>query len=241
MRSLAVANQKGGVGKTTTAVHLAHGFALAGDRVGLVDLDPQGHAHLAVHSMLGQPGAAAGPRKALRYIAKGCWFLSVPGSKNPAGLASGEELRAFLQGVENELDWLIVDCPPRLDGAGWFGLTLCREVLIPVQAQYLTTHGLPAMLRTLERVREAHPGKAALLGVLVTMLDTREAIERESLAELRERLGGQLMEGLIFRDPEFVRAAAAGRTMFEASLFTAGARAYGELVREVRYDRATTG
>lgn len=241
MRSLAVANQKGGVGKTTTAVHLARGLALAGDRVGLVDLDPQGHAQMAVHNMLGDPSVSSGPRRALRPIGDGCWLLSVPGSKNAAGLATGEELRSFLGSLENELDWLVVDCPPRLDGGGWFGLTLCREVVIPVHALYLATHGLPAMFGALERVRKSHPGRAALLGVLVTMLDTREAVQSESVAELRERLGGQMMECMIFRDPEFERAAAAGRTVFDVNLSTTGARAYGELIREVRYDRATTG
>ena len=102
-------------------------------------------------------------------------------------------------------------------------------------------HGLNQMMQTLEEARKEFPGQAALMGVLVTMLDPRDAVALEVLGDLRENLGPQLAQAVIYRDPKFVEAASHGLTLFEYHLFAKGARSYGELVREVLHGRSSSG
>ena len=94
-------------------------------------------------------------------------------------------------------------------------------------------------MQTLAEASKEFPGQAELLGVLVTMLDRREAVAREVLADLRQNLGTRLVEAIIYRDPKFVEAASHGLTLFEYQLFAKGARSYGELVREVLHGRSS--
>ena len=246
MRSVALANQKGGVGKTTTAIHLAHGLALAGQTVVILDLDPQGNATLAVQGMQKEaPVPAESIFHRLRQVSEGLWILPSPGANRTMprdaeldvdGLvALAEELR------REKVDWLVVDCPPRMDQWGWAGLQLAEEVLIPVPPEFFPMHGLTQMVETLEVAREEFPGKARLLGVLVTMLDRRWTVALEVMEDLRSNLGDRLLGTVIYRDPQLVEAASHGKTLFEYNLFATGARAYGELVREVIHGRPKTG
>ncbi len=256
MRSVALANQKGGVGKTTTAVHLAHGLALAGQRVVLMDLDPQGNATVAVQAMFADQSAASaesgrehgrggGQKPRLRELRDGLRVLPSPGASQHLP----RDLRLDVEGLvelvaeleKDGTDWVVVDCPPRMDQWGWAGLRLCKEVLIPVPPEFFPMHGLSQMMQTLAEAREEFPGQAQLLGVLVTMLDRREAVARDVLADLRQNLGAQLVEATIYRDPKFVEAASHGLTLFEYQLFSKGARSYGELVREVLHGRSPPG
>jgi chromosome partitioning protein len=255
VRSVALANQKGGVGKTTTAIHLAHGLALAGQRVVLVDLDPQGNATVAVQAMLLDPAALAeserwhhrgrGQKARLLELRDGLRVLPSPGASQNLPRSAAPDLDGLVELVgELEKDgtqWLVVDCPPRMDQWGWAGLRLCKEVLVPVPPEFFPMHGLSQMMQTLKEAREEFPGQAKLLGVLVTMLDWGQAIAREVLSDLRQNLGDQLVEALIYRDPKFVEAASHGLTLFEYQLFSKGARSYGELVREVLHGRSPPG
>jgi chromosome partitioning protein len=256
LRSVALANQKGGVGKTTTAVHLAHGLALAGQRVVLMDLDPQGNATVAVQAMFADPsaasaessreqGAGGGQKARLLELRDGLRVLPSPGASQhlPRGLRLDVEGLVELVGEleQDGTDWVVVDCPPRMDQWGWAGLRICREVLIPVPPEFFPMHGLSQMMQTLAEAREEFPGQAQLLGVLVTMLDRREAVARDVLADLRQNLGVELVETTINRDPKFVEAASHGLTLFEYQLFSKGARSYGELVREVLHGRSSPG
>ncbi len=248
MKSVALANQKGGVGKTTTDIHLAHGLALTGKKVVIFDMDPQGNATLAVQGMTASDSEVEVSDPAfeqLEPLGEGLWILPSPGaSRNVPRDAEVDVsgLTSLAQGLENaDVDWLIVDCPPRMDQWGWAGLQLCQEVLVPVQAEFFAMHGLSQMMRTLERAREEFPGRAALLGVLVTMLDEKEPIELEVLGNLRENLGSQLMGTVVYRDSQLVEAASHGLTLYQYNPFSKGARSYGELVREVVYGRAKAG
>ena len=232
------------MGKTTTAVHLAHGLALAGQRVVLLDLDPQGNATLAMHGMpeLAETVPEQGsPFAPMRRLLEGLWVLPSPGARR--NLARNvrldtEGLARLATGLEQQgVNWLLVDCPPRMDQWGWAGLQLCREVLVPVQAEFFAMHGLSQMMRTLEEARAEFPGRGQLLGVLVTMLNTREPITLDVLEDLRANLGLSLLETTIYRDAQIVEAASHGKTLFEYNLFSKGARSDGELVREVIYGR----
>ncbi len=239
MRSVAFANQKGGVGKTTTAVHMAHGLSLAGAKVALFDLDPQGNATVALQGLdhAGPLLAADGPLSLLRPVQPRLWMLGSPGADRTIDRAAKVDVSGLL-GLSEQLatagvDWLIVDCPPRMDDWGWAGLELCRQVLIPVQAEFFAMHGLSQMLATLEEAQKAFPGRAELLGVLATLLDFREGVAREVLQDLRRNLGPRVLGTVIFRDAQFVEAASHGKTLFTYNPSAKGALCYGELVREV--------
>ena len=248
MRSIALANQKGGVGKTTTAVHLAHGLAIAGDTAVILDLDPQGNATLSVQGMAETTARSAdeeppaGPFAALAPLAERLWILPSPGAYRNIDrrtVPDTAKLRALTEALaEHGADWLIVDCPPRMDAWGWAGLELCQQVLLPVQAEFFAMHGLGQMLQTLRQARKKFAGRADLLGVLPTLVDGREEISREVLDDLRENLGEQVCQAAIYRDSTFVEAASHGRTLFDYRIDAKGTLCYASLVREVRHGRA---
>lgn len=235
MRSIVLANQKGGVGKTTTAIHLAHGFALAGKRVLLMDLDPQGNATVAVQGMLGED-APDGPHEWMVPVAERLWLLpSAGGEAVQSGEATidTERLQAVVHELEGEIDVLIVDCPPRMDEWGWAGVQLCEQVIVPVQAEFFSMHGLSQMMASLDEAARRFPGKGKLRGVLPTMVDTNEEVATEILEDLRSNLKDLLLRSVIFRDSSLVEAASHGQSVFVHSPWSKGALCYTELVQEI--------
>jgi chromosome partitioning protein len=230
--SVVLANQKGGVGKTTTAIHVAHGLALSGARVALFDLDPQGNATVALQGMMqGQdpdmPLVAVGPRLRL---------LPSPGAEAVMERGVSVDIRglsSLAAKLAESTDWLIVDSPPRMDEWGWAGLQLCDEVLVPVQAEFFSMHGLSQMLGSLASAAERFPGKGRLMGVLPTMVNPSEALAQEVLEDLRRNLGTRMMKSLITRDPALVEAASHGKTTFAHCPWSEGALCYAELVQEI--------
>lgn len=238
MRSIVLANQKGGVGKTTTAIHLAHGFAIAGRRVLLMDLDPQGNATVAVQGMLQAENGKepTSPREWMVPVAERLWLLPSAGGE---AVQSGEatvdtaKLQAVVEELKDEIDVLIVDCPPRMDEWGWAGVQLCEQVIVPVQAEFFSMHGLSQMMASLEEAAKRFPGKGKLRGVLPTMVDSDEAISGEILEDLRRNLEGVLLNTVIFRDSSLVEAASHGQSVFVHSPWSKGALCYTELVQEI--------
>lgn len=233
MRSLVLANQKGGVGKTTTAIHLAHGLALAGRRVALFDLDPQGNATVAVQGMIRDDLEAPEPMVA---VGDRLWLLPSPGAQAVLERSVSVDvglLEGLVQRLAPDLDWLVVDCPPRMDEWGWAGLQLCEHVLVPVQAEFLAMHGLSQMLGSLEMAASRFPGKSKLLGILPTMVDTREQLNLEVIEDLRKNLGKSVTQTMILRDSSLVEAASHGKTTFEHCPWSEGALCYSELILEI--------
>ena len=225
MRSIALANQKGGVGKTTTAIHLAHGLALRGERVLLLDLDPQGNALVALQGMAGSDQDQAS-EEPFRAVTENLWV--------EGNFAEDLPDAAFLQRLRKDIealapDWLVADCPPRMDAWGRAGLQLCSEVIVPVQAEFLAMHGLSQILATLESVKD----HCSLLGVLPTMVDMREQICAEVVGSLRSHLGSQVFQTVILRDATLVEAASHGMSVFQYAPASKAAFCYGELIREV--------
>ncbi|MGC6486230.1 MAG: ParA family protein [Planctomycetota bacterium] len=237
MRSIVLANQKGGVGKTTTAIHLAHGAALAGKKVLLMDLDPQGNATVAVQGMPSDE-AEAPPQDWMTPVCAGLWLAP---SASSLDLEASEQsldtdrLEAVVAGLADELDVLIVDSPPRMDAWGWAGVQLCEEVIVPVQAEFFSMHGLSQMMLALEEATSRFPGKGKLRGVLPTMVDSNEQIAGEVLEDLRQNLGDRLLQSVIFRDASLVEAASHGQSVFLHSPCSKGALCYAELVQEVMH------
>jgi len=205
----------------------------------MVDLDPQGNATLAVQGMKPkQEPPAKGPLADLQMLSDGLWLLPSPGARRNLGpRATPDQGRLCKLAAELEqvgIDWLIVDCPPRMDAWGWTGLRLCEAALLPVQAEFFAMHGLSQMMDTLEQAAAEGPcGK--LMGVLVTMLQSDEQVSLEVLDDLRKNLGDRLFQSVVFRNSQFVEAASHGLSLFDYNLDAKGARSYAELVREVLY------
>lgn len=244
MRSVALANQKGGVGKTTCAIHLAHGMALRGDKVALFDLDPQGNATVALQAMTHQ-GTTRDGDDLLREVEDGLWLLASPG----ASAVVDEDVKVDLAGLQKLVSrleaagfhWLFVDCPPRMDVWGWAGIRLCQQVLVPVQAEFFAMHGLSQMLATLEEGRKRYRGSCELLGVLATIVDRREQVDCEVVDDLRRNLGPLVFESSILRDSMVVEAASHGETVFRYSPGCKAAFCFAELVREVVHGGSQAG
>jgi chromosome partitioning protein len=242
VQSLVLANQKGGVGKTTTAIHLAHGLALAGRRVALFDLDPQGNATVAVQGMVSEDGAGRLPEP-FTCVAPSLWMLgSFEGVTRPGQTRiDRRNLIRLVDDIRGELDWLIVDCPPRLEGLGWAGLQICDQVVIPVQAEFFAMHGLSQMLASLEVAATEFPGKARMRGILPTMVDLAEPVAFEVLDDLRANLGDLVMDTVIVRDSNLIEAASHGKTVFVHCPWARSALCYTEFVKEIIDGGSTSG
>lgn len=234
MRALALANQKGGVGKTTTAVHLGHCLALAGMRVAVFDLDPQGNATLAMQDMLS--GEASGPLEPLVCAGERLWLLPSVGLHRPIepnDELDVEGLLALRTRMEPELDVLLVDCPPRMDAWGTAGLQLCDHVLVPVQAEFFAMHGLSRMLESVRSAHSASGRRSELMGVFISMFDSREEVAVEVRQDLQSNLGQQLFETAVVRDAQFIEAASRGVTLIDYNPLAKGSTCYVSLAREV--------
>jgi len=236
VRALALANQKGGVGKTTTAIHLGHALALSGLRVAIFDLDPQGNATLALQQAIEQGTSDDAPAP-LVSAGDGLWILPSAGAERaiaPSEELDVEGLEALRASLEASVDVLLVDCPPRMDSWGWAGLRLCEMVLVPVQAEFFAMHGLTRMIDTLDLAREETHARSELLGVFVTMFDHREQIAVDVRADLQRNLGSMLLDTVVVRDPQFIEAASHGVSLFDYNPLAKGVRCYASLARELR-------
>lgn len=217
MRIIALANQKGGVGKTTTAVHLAHGMQIQGASVVLVDLDPQQNATVAVQEMAQTDGEVT-------KLGDRFWLVTPSTTEPPEAGHILETVRA----CNGAADVVVIDCPPRLDAWGWCGLNMASEVVVPVQAEFLSMHGLSQILATLQN----HP-RLRIRGVLPTMVDLREPVAHEVLKDMRKNIGSIMLRSSILRDSALVEAASHGRTVFSHSPDSRAAFCYAGLIKEL--------
>jgi chromosome partitioning protein len=244
---IAVANQKGGVGKTTTAVNTAAFLAAKGHRVLLVDLDPQGNAT----SGLGVD------KNALEYslydgISGHVTFQSVvqpvgienlwlaPSNRQLVGAeielvdAARREyrLREVLEPVSHEYDFVFIDCPPSLSLLTINGLTAASGVIITLQCEYYALEGLSELLQTIKLVRDNLNQRLRLKGVLLTM-HTRTRLAAQVEADVREHLGGQVYETIIPRNVTLGEAPSFGQPVLLYDPSCTGAHAYSALAEEI--------
>jgi chromosome partitioning protein len=247
-RIIAVTNQKGGVGKTTTAVNLAACLAEAGTRVLLVDLDPQanatsglgGHVDEPARSSYGMLGGAAALAEATRPTAVEGLSL-VPASPDLAGAVvelagAGDNdfvLRKALRGSTDGYDFVFVDCPPSLGVLTINALVAADEVLVPVQAEYYALEGLAQLLDTIALVRERLNPRLEILGVLLTMLDGRTRLSREVAHEVRSTLGAHVFDVTIPRNVRLSEAPSHGLPVSRYDPTCSGCDAYFDLAKEV--------
>jgi chromosome partitioning protein len=248
-RTIACANQKGGVGKTTTVVNLASLLALSGDRILLVDLDPQGNAT----SGLGIDRASL-DRSSYDGIIDGMDLRDaivrgsaegvdvVPASISLAGAelelagAAGRErrLRRLLEALAGDYDHIFIDCPPSLGLLTVNALTAADAVLIPLQCEYYALEGLTQLLATIDLVRDHLNPRLAIDGVVLTMADGRTNLSADVEAEARRHLDGTVYDTVIPRSVRLSEAPSHGRSIASYAPESRGGQAYAALASEFR-------
>ena len=247
-RVLAVANQKGGVGKTTTSVNLSAGLALAGKRTLLVDLDPQSSATsgLGVHPQDVQGSvyhALIGERPAeevVRSTQVANLFL-MPASRDLIGaeielvpLPRREyRLQEALAAVRHQFDFVIIDCPPSLGLLTVNALSAADAVLIPLQCEYYALEGLSALLDTIGFIRQGLNTTLDIEGLILTMFDTRNSLAHQVVNEVRQHFPEQVFNAVIPRNVRLSECPSYGIPAMVYDARSRGAKAYAALTQEL--------
>ena len=245
-RIVALANQKGGVGKTTTAINLGASLAACERKVLLVDLDPQANAT----SGLGLPKdgeASIYPvlvdRKPLRNVVRATELATlfvVPssvdlvGAELELGTMEGREfrLREALHSISGEYDYILIDSPPSLGLLTINGLTAADAVLVPMQCEYFAIEGVAQLLSTIERVRESLNPSLEIEGIALTMYDERMNLARQVAEEVRNHFGEKVYRTIIPRNVRLGEAPSFGKPIILYDIRSRGSEAYVSLARE---------
>jgi chromosome partitioning protein len=253
MKTVAIANQKGGVGKTTTSVNLAAALAEMGKRILLIDLDPQANAGsaLGVESAPGRSlysalvGEANG-RSFLEHIQPTAYerLQIVTAELDLAGceiqLAADEHRLTRLRGVlesyratHPEIDFVMIDCPPSLGVLMTNALAAADSVLVPLQCEYLAMEGLAKILQMIERIKQASGHTTlALEGIVLTMYDARTNLSQQVVQDVRDHLGAQVFDTIIPRSIRLGEAPSHGKPITVYDSAGMGAQSYRQLAQE---------
>ncbi len=244
---IAILNQKGGVGKTTTAVNIASYLAMAGHKVLLVDADPQGNATSGLGLDKTQLKATlcdimisgADPNQVVSRTT----YKNLDILPTDARLASAEidisdkpDRQRILKNALNSIkdyDYIIIDCPPALGLLTINSLTAADKVLIPVQAEYYALEGLSQLLQVMQQVQRSYSPDLELLGVVVTMFDKRNALSGQVYSEVGKHFGDKLFKNVIPRNIRLAEAPSYGQPINEYDKWSKGAKAYKNITKEL--------
>lgn len=245
---IAVTNQKGGVGKTTTSINLAAGLAYLKKRVLLVDMDPQSNAthglgardliQYNTYDLLLKDKTAADCITTLRIPPLDIIGATIDLAGSDLEMVNYKEgrekfLKNKLDTVKDQYDFIIIDCPPSLSMLNTNALTAADSVLIPVQCEYYALEGLSQLLSTIRLVQKLYNPHLYIEGVLLTMFDSRTKLSIEVQQDVRKYFKERVYKSYIPRNIDLSEAPSYGKSIFEHNVKSSGAQAYASLAKEV--------
>lgn len=246
---IAIANQKGGVGKTTTSINLAAGMAYLKKKILLIDLDPQGNAtqgsgtfreqiHYSTYDLLLGSQSVDDVKISLKLPPMDI----IPATIELAGadleisrieIGREQQLKNKLDPIKDQYDYIIIDCPPSLGLLNTNALSAADSVIIPVQSEYYALEGLTQILQTIHIVQRLFNPRLRIEGVLLTMFDVRNNLSLEVQQEVRKYLKEKVYKTSIPRNVKLSEAPSSGKSIFEYDIDASGAKAYAALAKEV--------